>query len=216
MARSAGCACRPPHAPGREPSSVSMKSTGGRPQTSSILKMAAPLVLSFQMRSLFTFVDLAFAATLGDAAIAAVGGLSFPYEILMAACWVGVSTGVTSNLSQAMGKRQGQRIDQVLSVSRLVVWSLVPLFTAIALYIYFGADHMGLDPGLARKFSVYGAVLIGGAGVTPFSSIIPQLLAQAHHDPNSTMWGGLRSTPNKRRLNPILLFPVSLGVFGIR
>src|SRR2546427_8722655 len=112
----------------------------------SILRLSAPLVLSFQMRSLFTFVDLALAATVGDAAIAAVGGLSFPYEILMAACWVGVSTGVTSNLSQAMGKRQGQRIDQVLSVSRLVVWSLVPLFTAIALYIYFGADHMGLDP----------------------------------------------------------------------
>src|SRR2546426_6124044 len=107
MARSGGRACRPPRAPGREPSSGSMKSTGstpdrpgGHPQISaSILKMAAPLVLSFQMRSLFTFVDLAFASTLGDAAIAAVGGLSFPYEILMAAFWGGGSTRVTSQLS---------------------------------------------------------------------------------------------------------------------
>src|SRR3989449_1362156 len=159
----------------------------------SILRLSAPLVLSFGMRSLFTFVDIAFASTLGDAAIAAVGGLSFPYEILMAACWVGVSTGVTSNLSQAMGKRQGQRIDQVLSVSRLVVWSLVPLFTAIALYIYFGADHMGLDPGLARKFSVYGAVLIGGSAFTAFWSIIPDSIVKAHHDTKSTMWAGIWS-----------------------
>src|SRR5262245_44318157 len=119
----------------------------GRPPASrdpypSILRMAAPLVLSFGMRSLFTFVDIAFASRLGDAAIAAVGGLSFPYEILMIACWVGVSTGLTSNLSQAMGKRQGARIEQILSVSRGIVWSLVPLFSAIALYIYFGAYHM--------------------------------------------------------------------------
>src|SRR5437867_4709021 len=98
----------------------------------SILRMAAPLVLSFGMRSLFTFVDIAFAATLGDAAIAAVGGLSLPYEILMIACWVGVSTGLTANLSQAMGKRQGARIEQILSVSRGIVLSLVPLFPAIA------------------------------------------------------------------------------------
>src|SRR5574341_796018 len=90
----------------------------------SILRMSAPLVLSFGMRSLFTFVDIAFAATLGDAAIAAVGGLSFPYEILMIACWVGVSTGLTSNLSQAMGRRQGARIEQILSASRTVVWAL--------------------------------------------------------------------------------------------
>src|SRR3989449_7353413 len=157
----------------------------------SILRLSAPLVLSFGMRSLFTFVDIAFASTLGDAAIAAVGGLSFPYEILMAACWVGVSTGVTSNLSQAMGKRQGERIEQVLSVSRLVVWSLVPLFSVIALYIYFGAYHMGLDPVLARKFSVYGAVLIGGSAVTSLSAVIPGSIVKAHHDTNTTKWGGL-------------------------
>src|SRR5881397_961860 len=151
MARSAGRARCPRHAPGRERFGCSMRSTGnvpdrplGRPPASgSILRMAAPLVLSFQMRSLFTFVDLAFAATLGDAAIAAVGGLTFPYEILMAACWVGISTGMTSNLSQAMGRRQGGRIEQVLSVSRRLVWSLVPLFSAVALYVYFGAYHMG-------------------------------------------------------------------------
>src|SRR3989449_2855492 len=181
----------------------------------SILRLSAPLVLSFQMRSLFTFVDLAFAATLGDAAIAAVGGLSFPYEILMAAFWVGVSTGVTSNLSQAMGRRQGERIEQVLSVSRKVVWSLVPLFSAIALYIYFGASHMGLDPVLARKFSIYGGVLIGGSAFTAFWSIIPDSIVKAHHDTKSTMWAGIWSNLINVGLNTIFLFVFHWGVFGI-
>ncbi|PYT34219.1 MAG: hypothetical protein DMF52_13530 [Acidobacteria bacterium] len=156
----------------------------------SILRLSAPLVLSFGMRSLFTFVDIAFASTLGDAAIAAVGGLSFPYEILMIACWVGVSTGLTSNLSQAMGKRQGVRIEQILSASRTIVLLLVPLFSAIAVYIYFGAYHLGLDPRLARQFSIYGSVLIGGSAFTAFWSIIPDSIVKAHHDTRSTMFDG--------------------------
>src|SRR5262245_38654624 len=181
----------------------------------SILRMSAPLVLSFGMRSLFTFVDIAFAATLGDAAIAAVGGLAFPYEILMAACWVGVSTGVTSNLSQAMGRRQGGRIEQILSVSRTIVLLLVPLFSAIALYIYFGAYHMGLDPALARQFSIYGGVLIGGSAFTAFWSIIPDSIVKAHHDTKSTMWAGIWSNLINVGLNALFLFAFHWGVFGI-
>jgi Na+-driven multidrug efflux pump len=177
--------------------------------------MAAPLVLSFGMRSLFTFVDIAFASRLGDAAIAAVGGLAFPYEILMIACWVGVSTGLTSNLSQAMGKRQGERIAQILSVSRTIVWWLVPLFSVLALYIYFGAYHMGLDPVLARQFSIYGGVLIGGSAFTAFWSIIPDSIVKAHHDTRSTMWAGIWSNLINVGLNTLFLFVFHWGVFGI-
>src|SRR3972149_12075450 len=78
----------------------------------SILGMAAPLVLSFWMRSLFTFVDTIYASTLGDAAVAAIG-LSIPLEFLMIACWVGVSTGLTSGLSRALGGREGENIERL-------------------------------------------------------------------------------------------------------
>ncbi|MFQ5767171.1 MAG: hypothetical protein ACE5ID_04230, partial [Acidobacteriota bacterium] len=45
----------------------------------SVLAMSAPLVFSFWMRAAFNFVDTAYAATLGDAAIAAIG-LAIPLE----------------------------------------------------------------------------------------------------------------------------------------
>ena len=69
--------------------SQSRKEDGSLPP--SVLRMAAPLVVSFWMRSLFTFVDTVFAATLGDASVAAIG-LSIPFEFLMIAVWVGLST----------------------------------------------------------------------------------------------------------------------------
>jgi Na+-driven multidrug efflux pump len=126
-----------------------------------------------------------------------------------------VSTGLTSNLSQAMGKRQGARIEQILSVSRAIVLSLVPLFSGIALYIYFGAYHMGLDPRLARQFSIYGGVLIGGSAFTAFWSIIPDSIVKAHHDTRSTMWAGIWSNLINVGLNALFLFVFHWGVFGI-
>src|SRR5438093_12633118 len=94
---------------------------------SSILRMAAPLVISFWMRSLFTFVDTIYASTLGDASVAAIG-LSIPFEFLMIAVWVGLSTGLTSNLARAMGAREGSRIDQYLKVAWRLVIAIVPVF----------------------------------------------------------------------------------------
>src|SRR5881396_3911357 len=89
---------------------------GVRRPDPSLLRMAAPLVVSFWMRSLFTFVDTVYASTLGDASVAAIG-LSIPFEFLMIAVWVGLSTGLTSNLSRAMGARQGERVEQHLRVA---------------------------------------------------------------------------------------------------
>ena len=64
--------------------------------------MSGPLVISFWMRAVVTFVDTIFAAFLGDRAVAAIG-LTVPLEFLMIAAWVGLSTGMTSALSRAMG-----------------------------------------------------------------------------------------------------------------
>lgn len=180
----------------------------------SILRMSAPIILSFWMRSLFTFVDTAYAATLGDAAVAAVG-LSIPLEFFMIACWVGVSTGLTSNLSRALGARQGARIEQLLAVTRRIVWYLVPIFLLLAAAVWFGADRMGLEPQVARLFAIYATVLVGGSSFTAFWSILPDSLVKAHQDTRTTMWAGIWSNVINLTLNTLFLFVFHWGVFGI-
>ncbi|HYV19581.1 MAG TPA: MATE family efflux transporter [Verrucomicrobiae bacterium] len=182
--------------------------------SASILMMAAPIVVSFVMRSAFTLVDTIYAATLGDAAVAAVG-LSIPLEFLMIACWVGLSTGLTSQLSQAMGARQGARIEQVLGVTRRLVWGLVPVFTAIGIGCWFFAGRLGLEPEVARLFAIYGSVLIGGSAFTSFWSILPDSIVKAHHDTRATMWAGIWSNVINVVLNTIFTFIFHWGVFGI-
>ena len=179
-----------------------------------ILRMAAPVVVSFWMRSAFTFVDTAYAATLGDAAVAAVG-LTIPLEFLMIACWVGMSTGLTSHLSQAMGARQGARIEQLLAVTRRIVWSLTPIFVLIAGAAVLWAPRMGLAPEVTRQFSIYCAVLIGGSAFNSFWSIIPDSIVKAHHDTRSTMWAGIWSNLINVVLNTIFTFVFHWGIFGI-
>jgi Na+-driven multidrug efflux pump len=176
--------------------------------------MSAPIVVSFWMRSLFTFVDTAYAATLGDAAVAAVG-LTIPFEFLMIACWVGVSTGLTSHLSQAMGARQGARIEQLLRAARSIVWVLVPIFAAIGAGSWFWAPHMGLPEEVARMFGLYAVVLIGGSAFTSFWSIIPDSIVKAHHDTRATMWAGIWSNLINVGLNTLFTFVFHWGVFGI-
>lgn len=188
---------------------------GGAPRDRpSILRMSAPIVVSFWMRSLFTFVDTAYAATLGDAAVAAVG-LTIPFEFLMIACWVGVSTGLTSHLSQAMGARQGVRIEQLLRATRAIVWTLVPIFAAIGIGCWFWAPHMGLPDDVARQFAIYSLVLIGGSAFNSFWSIIPDSIVKAHHDTRATMWAGIWSNLINVALNTLFTFVFHWGVFGI-
>ncbi len=194
----------------RRPAAGATAGTG----SSSVLGMAAPLVLSFWMRSLFTFVDTAYAAWLGDAAVAAIG-LTIPLEFLMIACWVGVSNGLTSCLSQAMGARQGARIEQLQAATRRIAWALVPVFAVIAAGTWYAAPHMGLDPAVARHFAVYGAVLIGGSAFTAFWSILPDSIVKAHHDTRSTMWAGIWSNSINVVLNTIFVFVFHWGIFGI-
>jgi MATE family, multidrug efflux pump len=187
---------------------------GSSDTSPSILKMAAPLVVSFWMRSLFTFVDTAYAAYLGDAAVAAIG-LTIPLEFLMIACWVGVSNGLTANLSQAMGARQGARIEQLLAVTRKIVWCLVPVFVALAAAAYFGAGRLGLEQDVATLFAIYSGVLVGGSAFTAFWSILPDSIVKAHHDTRSTMWAGIWSNLINVGLNTVFVFAFGWGIFGI-
>ena len=181
---------------------------------SGVLRMAAPLVISFWMRAVVTFVDTIYAALLGDAAVAAVG-LTVPFEFLMIALWVGLSTGLTSGLSRAIGERQGRKIEQYLAACRRLVWMLAPLFSLAGVALWWIAPRMGLEVEVAEGFRVYGAVLIAGSAFTSFWSILPDSLVKAHHDTRSTMWAGIVTNILNVGLNTLFMFVFHWGLFGI-
>ena len=184
------------------------------PQYPSVLRMSAPLMVSFVMRSAFTFVDTIYAAIEGDAAVAAIG-LTFPFEFVMIAFWIGLSTGLTSALSRAMGARQGRRIEQYLKATWRLVWIVTPLFVVLGAAIWFVAPQLGLDDSVYRSFRIYGAVLIGGSALTTFWSVIPDSVVKAHQDTRSTMWAGIWSNVANLVLNTLFLFVFGWGIFGI-
>lgn len=180
----------------------------------SVLSMAGPLVVSFWMRAAFTFVDTAYAATIGDAAVAAIG-LVVPFEFIMIALWVGISTGLTSSLSRAMGAYESENIELYKRTTWTIILTVVPLFGLLGVGIWFAAPHLGLKPDIARAFQIYGTVLLAGSAVTGFWSIMPDSIVKAHQDTRSTMWAGICSNVINVTLNTLFLFVFHWGVFGI-
>ena len=184
------------------------------PANPTLLRMAAPLVVSFWMRAAVTFVDTIYAALLGDAAVAAIG-LAIPFEFLMIALWVGLSTGLTSGLSRAMGAGNGGRVEQYVAATWRLVGVLGPLFTLVGVAIWFAAPRMGLAPDVEQAFRVYGTVLIAGSAFTSFWSVIPDSLVKAHQDTRTTMWAGIYTNILNLGLNTLFLFVFHWGILGI-
>jgi Na+-driven multidrug efflux pump len=179
-----------------------------------VLRMAAPLVVSFWMRAVVTFVDTVYAALIGDSAVAAIG-LTLPFEFLMIALWVGLSTGLTSALSRAMGAREGAKLQQYLRATWRMVWVVVPAFTLLGVGIGLLAPHLALESFVRRQFQIYGATLLIGSAATTFWSIIPDSLVKAHQDTRTTMWAGIWTNLINVGLNTLFLFVFGWGIFGI-
>ena len=187
-----------------------------------LLKLSAPLVISFWLRSAFAWIDTIFAsflydqqgASLGDASIAAIG-LTLPLEFLLTAFWVGTSNGLTARLALAMGSGEGQKVDQLKRAGGLIVTALGVIFLVVAGFVWWSAHRVGLDPVVADQFQIYATVLMAGSAVTSFWSILPDSVIKAHHDTRSTMWAGLYSSIANIALNALFLFVFHWGIFGI-
>ncbi len=183
-------------------------------QDPSVLRMAAPLVVSFVMRAAFTMVDTIFAATIGDAAIAAIG-LTIPFEFVLIAIWIGLSTGLTSNLSRAVGTGMNRRIEQYMKSALRLVQFIAPGFALTGIVIWFVAPHMSLAEDVTRQFRIYGTTMLCGASLTSFWSILPDSMIKAHQDTRTTMWAGIISNVLNILMNALFLFVFGWGIFGI-
>ena len=188
--------------------------SGETPKRPTLLMMTLPLIISFWMRSLFSFVDTWYASFLSDAAVAAIG-LSFPFEFIMIAVWVGMSTGLTSNFSRAMGAGEETKLEQYLHATWILVLLCIPVFLLVGAGCWVFAGHLSPDRETAHEFAIYGSVLVGGSALTLFWSVLPDSIVKAHGDTKATMWAGIWSNVINVVLNTIFVFLFHWGVFGI-
>jgi putative MATE family efflux protein len=184
------------------------------PKRPTLLMMTVPLVVSFWMRALFTFVDTYYASFLSDAAVAAIG-LSFPFEFMMIAVWVGMSTGLTSNFSRAMGAGEETKLRQYLQATWTLVLLCIPVFLLLGAACWVFAGRLAPDPEVAHQFAIYGSVLVGGSALTLFWSVLPDSIVKAHGDTKATMWAGIWSNVINVVLNTIFTFIFHWGILGI-
>ncbi len=181
----------------------------------SLLSMSVPLVVSFWMRAAFTLVDTVYAATIGDAAVAAIG-LTVPFEFLMIAVWVGLSTALTAKLGHALGSGAVGRARQYQRATRrLVAWFACPAFTLLGIALAAGAPRLALPQDVARAFAVYGGTLVAGGAWTLFWSVVPDSVVKAYQDTRATMWAGIASNVTNLALNTLFVFGFGWGIFGI-
>lgn len=187
------------------------------PAERSVLLLAWPLILSFLMRQLFTFVDTYFATSMGDHAVAGIG-LAFPLEFLLVAFWVGTSTGLTSLLARAMGAHEGERVAQVLRTARQVILAIIPVVFGLGALIWLRPRWFvaaGAPEEVVGQFRIYGSVIVAGTALTGFWSIIPDSIVKAHHDTKATMWAGIWSNMVNVILNAVFIYVFHWGMFGI-
>jgi Na+-driven multidrug efflux pump len=172
-------------------------------------------MISFTARSILTSVDLIFGAMIGDHAVAAIG-LVVPLEFSFIACWVGLSASLTSHLSRAMGERHAGRLEQLMRACRRLIAVLGAVFLGLATAVYLGAEHIGIkDPEVARAFGIYGSIVLAGAAVVGFWSVLPDSLVKAHHDMKTTMLAGLASGLTNLGLNALFVLGFGWGIWGI-
>lgn len=125
--------------------------------------LAIPMMLEMSMEAIFAVVDIAFVASLGTDAIAAVGITEALVTVLYAVA-VGLGMGITAMVSRRIGARN---VDEAASVTGQAIWLGALLSVIIgATGVVFAEDMLrlvGASDSVIQTGAGYTAVLLGGA-----------------------------------------------------
>jgi len=128
-----------------------------------VLVLAIPMVLEMAMESVFAITDMFFVATLGAAAVAAVG-LTEAVMMLVYAVAVGLGMGVTALVARRVGEGHDEAAGRVagqalwLGLVTAAVVAVAGIGYGEAILRLMGADAAIIDVGAG-----YTRVLLGGA-----------------------------------------------------
>lgn len=80
-----------------------------------LLSMAAPMVLSMLIQSLYNIVDSIFVARLGTEALTAVS-LVYPLQNIVLSLSVGVGVGINSVIARRLGEQKAEEANKAASI----------------------------------------------------------------------------------------------------
>jgi putative MATE family efflux protein len=138
------------------------------PEGRAVILLAIPMMLEMSMESLFAIVDIAFVASLGADAVAAVGLTEATLTVLYALA-VGLSVGVTATVARRVGE---QDLAGARRAAGQAVWLGLAIAAAIgSLGLAFGADIlrlMGASDAVVARGSGFTTLMLGGSGTIVF------------------------------------------------
>lgn len=177
--------------------------------------IAAPLILSMLIDSVYNMTDAYFVSSLGQTVVAAVGvnDSLLAYMRAIAMCF---ATGSASVLSRLLGAKNNKEADTVASSSLFTAIGILTICSAIA-YIFIGPLISLLGATEAVKpFSVtYGKIILLSA---PFvaGEVMANFLLRAEGNTRMSMIGTSSGCILNLILDPIFILPwgLNMGIAG--
>lgn len=183
---------------------------GDKKFLSTMLKLAAPIMLQNMIFSSLNLVDGVMIGQLGDSAVAAVG-VANQIFFLVSLLFFGVGSGSAIFAAQYWGQKDSERIQSVLGLSLLMSISGAVLFSLVAIFLPVQVISIySKDPAVISQGSVY-------LQIVAFSYVITAI--------TSSFAFVLRSTENVKlplltsfvalSLNTLMNYGLVLGNFGL-
>jgi len=175
-----------------------------------LITMAAPIMLSMLVQSLYNIVDSIFVAQYSKDALTAVS-LTFPVQSLMISIAAGTGVGVNSVLSRRLGEKEFQKANRVAShgifiaiLSSLVV-AVIGFFLSGKFFTFFTDTKATIEMG--RQYMMICTVFSGGIFLQVLGERLLQATGKTHLSMIAQMTGAVVNTI----LDPILIF----GLLGV-
>ena len=177
--------------------------------------LAAPLILSMLIDSVYNMTDAYFVSSLGQTVVAAVGvnDALLAYMRAIAMCF---ATGAASVLSRLLGAKREKEADTVASTTLFTAIGILTLAAAIA-YIFVGSliTLLGATPTVKPYSVTYARIVLLSA---PFVAmeVVTNFLLRSEGNTRMSMIGTSSGCIANMILDPVFILPwgLNLGIAG--
>lgn len=195
---------------------IKLKSTGvetllGDPKRA-IFRLGLPMIIGMSVQTMYNLTDAIWVSGLGPDALSAVG-LYFPFFMIAISLSVGLGIGGGSAVSRYIGANNKDNADKVATHTIVSMIAITILFT-VPFILLCRPLYSAMGAGKALEMTVtYARIMFGGA-IFIFFTNVGNALLRSEGDAKRAMYAMLAGSVLNMILDPILIYPLGLGVAG--